>query len=72
MDNGKEILDKLSQIQIKQAVTHTKLDAMEVRVKKVEKEADDVDKRVDKHDIYVGGVVIAIAILGALVKYKLI
>ena len=72
MDNGKEILDTLKQIEIKQAVTHEKLTTVNTRLNKSDAELESIEKRVDKHDVYVGGVIIAIAILGALVRFKIL
>lgn len=69
---GDKILEKLGQIEIKQAVTHEKLTTVTDRLNKGDKEYNELEKRVDKHDVVVGGVVIAMTILGALVKFKIL
>lgn len=72
MDNGKEILNSLKQIEIKQAVTHEKLRSVTERLNKNDKEYEDIEKRVDNHDKIVGGIIIAITILSAMFKFKII
>ena len=81
MDDKKydKILEGITKIEISQAVTHEKLTNMDNRLDRTNKRLDHandafekIEKRVDFHDKVVGAIVLAVAILGVLVKYKII
>ena len=72
MDNAEKILEKLQTIEIAQAVTNEKLSNMNTQLSTTSDSLDSIEKRVDTHDKMVAGVIIAVTILGLLVKFKLI
>lgn len=79
MNTEDKILEGIKQIEITQAVTHEKLSNIYERLDRTNKRLDNansdyekIEKRMDRHDKIVGGVVIAVAILVTLVRLKLI
>ena len=79
MEKIDKVLEELQAFKINQAVTHERvkeikkdLEHGEVSFEKIRTELSDVNDRIDFHDKVVGGVVIAMTILGTLVKFKLL
>lgn len=71
-DNFKEVVEKLQEIQISNAVTHEKLEQANLKLMELSVELHKQRSRIDKHDKIAGAMVIAVAMLGALVKFKVI
>ena len=72
MNTEDRILDKLQKIEISIAVTHEKLSTITKRLDNASNELVAIEKRVDRHDKMVGAVIMAVAILAVLVRFKLI
>ena len=73
------ILDEIKKIEISQAVITEKLNSMDARLDRTNKrldhankDFDEIKKRVDRLDRIAGAIVIAIAMLGTLIKFKII
>jgi len=74
-----KILDGIKQIEISQAVLYEKLTQMDYRLDRTNKRLDNanlefegIKSRVDRLDKIAGGIVFAIGMLGALIKFKII
>jgi len=80
MDNNFEkIMEGLKNIEISQAVLYEKLKQMDTRLDRTNKRLDhansefeEIKKRVDRLDKIAGGVIFAVGMLGALIKFKII
>ena len=74
-----KLLESMKKIEISQAVLYEKLTQMDHRLDRTNKRLDhaniefvEITKRVDRLDKIAGAIVIAIAMLGALIKFKII
>lgn len=74
-----KLIEAIKNIEISQAVLYEKLTQMDHRLDRTNKRLDvansefeDIKKRVDRHDKIVGALVIVVAILGTMLKFKLI
>lgn len=66
------IIKGLQRIEIQQAVTNTKLENLEEKQEETKLNTQKLDKRVDNHDKIVGAIALSVAILGALVRFKIL
>lgn len=73
------LLDGIQKIEISQAVLYEKLTQMDHRLDRTNKRLDhannefeEIKKRVEKLERIAGGIIIAVAILGTLIKFKII